>query len=86
MFGVHSLSAFYRLAVTVAPGATQVAAWSDGQPAVAVKGKAVGINGYAGDYADHWFGDYARIIANAGFTLRPVQSACRSIYRPIVDR
>ncbi len=86
MLGVHSASAFYRLDVTVASGATQVAAWNDGKPAVAVKGRAVGISAYTGDYAPLWSGDFARIIADAGFTLRRAQDVCASVHVPIVIR
>lgn len=63
--GVSALEAFYRLMVSVAPGATQIATWSDGVPAVAFKGHAVGVNAYLGDSPKQWSGDFAKIIVNA---------------------
>ncbi|MFZ1783605.1 MAG: PKD-like domain-containing protein [Ferruginibacter sp.] len=65
MQGVTSLTAFYRALVSVAPGATQVAAWSDGSPLMAVKGNAVGLSAYIGN-AGNWSGDFAKVIVNAG--------------------
>jgi hypothetical protein len=67
--GVNALSAFYRMTVTPAPGATNIANWSDGVSAVAVKGNAVGINAYLGDTVGNWSGDFARLIVNAGNVL-----------------
>ncbi|MBL0057141.1 MAG: beta-propeller fold lactonase family protein [Chitinophagaceae bacterium] len=67
MQGVTSLNAFYRFIVALAPGATQVAAWSDGNILLANKGRAVAVNAYTGDNAGaSWSGDYARLIVNAG--------------------
>jgi hypothetical protein len=69
--GVNALSAYYRMTLTVAPGATNLANWSDGASAVAVKGNAVGINAYLGDGTGpgFWSGDFARLIVNAGYVL-----------------
>jgi hypothetical protein len=68
--GVSSLSAVYRNELSVAPGAREIAKWSDGLSAVAVKGDAVGINAYLGDAMGQDFsGDFARLIVNAGNVL-----------------
>ena len=66
MKNVSSLSAHGRLELTKATGAILVAAWDDGQPLVATKGRAVGINAYPGDYSGVWSGDFARVVVNAG--------------------
>jgi hypothetical protein len=71
MQGVSTLVAGPRLAVTTAPGATQVAAYTDGSSAVAVKGRAIGIPSYLGNVGNRGTGHYARVIANAGRWLRP---------------
>lgn len=67
--GVTSLSAYWRNALTLTGGAIEVAKWSDGTSAVAVKGVAVGINANLGDYSKPppttWTGDFAKIIVNA---------------------
>ena len=65
MTGVASLSALYRMQSTVASGATQIATWSDGIPAIAVKANAVGVNAYVGDGAGGFSGDFAKVIVNA---------------------
>ena len=67
--GVSSLFAHYRDAVSLTSGATEVAKWSDGVSAVALKGRTVAINGYLGEY-EHppvvaWSGDFGKIIVNA---------------------
>jgi hypothetical protein len=71
--GVSSLNGFYVDAVSLTPGATEIARWSGGDSAVAVKGQAVGINAYLGDYytpvSTVWSGDFAKIIVNAGNVL-----------------
>lgn len=68
--GVSSLSAHYRNVLSVAPGAREIAKWSDGLSAVAVKGDAVGVNAYLGDAIGPEFsGDFARLIVNAGNVL-----------------
>jgi len=76
--GVNALSVFYHLNVTATAGTVQVAAWSDGNIALAYKGRAVGINAYLGDLAGQWSGDFAAIIANAGFLLRAGSPTCVS--------
>jgi hypothetical protein len=74
--GVNSLSAYWRENTTAAAGATLIADWGDATPALAVKGRAVGVTGYFGDSLPQWSGDIARIIANAGFSLRRPSGAC----------
>lgn len=52
----------------LSPGATLVAKWADGRPAVAYKGRVVGITAYIGDTyggAEIWDGNYGQIIVNA---------------------
>lgn len=54
----------------LAPGATLVASWNDGQPAVAFKGRVVNISAYIGDhYGEVWTGNYGPIIVNAARTF-----------------
>jgi hypothetical protein len=68
--GVASLSAFYRNDPVLSVGATEVARWSDGTSAVAVKGNAVAINAYIGnDNGSSFSGDFAKIIVNAANVL-----------------
>jgi hypothetical protein len=75
--GVRSLASHTRQDVTIAPGAVELAAWSDGQSAVAFKGRAVGVNACDADGCDAATGDIARLIVNAagvsaaGQLLRP---------------
>ncbi len=76
--GVNVLSVFYHLNVTATAATVQVAAWSDGNIALAYKGRAVGINAYLGDFAGQWSGDFAAIIANAGYLLRAGSPTCVS--------
>ncbi|MEP7014722.1 MAG: kelch repeat-containing protein [Verrucomicrobiota bacterium] len=68
MQGVSSLNASDRSNVSVAGGATQVAAWNDSIPLLAYKGRAVGVSAYVGDGGGSgiWSGDYGRVILNAG--------------------
>ena len=68
MQGVTTLTDVYRDNVRLASGATEVGRWTDEVTAVAVKGNAVGINGYAGA-AGGWSGDFGTIIANAAGSL-----------------
>lgn len=75
MQGVNSLSASYRTGVTLATGATSVADWTDGPPAVAYQTNnghtAVGLNAYLGH--DHPFaGEWGRVIVNTGRWLAPL--------------
>ncbi len=70
--GVMSLNATYRANLPLAAGAASFAAWNDGSPLLAVKGRAVGISAYLGDsYGASWSGDFARIITNAAYALHP---------------
>jgi hypothetical protein len=49
----------------LAPGATLVASWADGRPAVAYKGRVVNISAYIGDgYGAVWGGNFGQIIVN----------------------
>jgi hypothetical protein len=82
MAGVISLSAYYRLQTSLASGAVQVAAWDDGQPLIAFKGRAVEINAYIGDYADNWSGDFARVIINIGNWLWLGNKSCDALVCP----
>jgi hypothetical protein len=58
------------------PGATIVARWADGRPAIAVKGRAVSISAFIGDEYDEpgfpaWTGNYGQIVVNAARTFSP---------------
>jgi hypothetical protein len=68
--GVSNLTAFFRNGVTLASGATAVATWTDGPPAVAFKATnghtAVGINAYLGQNPMNFSGDWGHLIVNAG--------------------
>src|SRR2546430_15069477 len=74
MQGVSSLSAFYRNGLTLTSGASSVADWTDGPPAVAYKTNngttAVGINAYLG-YLNQFSGEWGGLIVNAGRWLLP---------------
>jgi hypothetical protein len=65
MAGVSSLSSECNTAATLAPGATRVAQWNNGQEAVALKGRAVAVNASIDDNGCAASGDYARLTANA---------------------
>jgi hypothetical protein len=72
MAGVSSLtSADCNTDPTLAPGATRVALWNNGQEAVASKGRAVAVTSSIDDSACTWSGDYARLTLNAVTTLNP---------------
>lgn len=80
MQGVNSLSVFYRSVLTLASGATSVADWTDGSPAVAYQVNnghtGVAINAYLGERAPNPFsGDWGRVIVNAGRWLTNCQGA-----------
>ena len=64
MTGITEMSAFYRDRVTLDPGATLVASWADGFPAVAVNAacNTVGVNAYPGF---EWAGDLMKVFVNA---------------------
>ncbi len=70
MQGVTNLTAFYRNGVTLTSGATSVADWTDGPPAVAYQTHnghtAVGFNAYLGVVAQPITGNWGRTIVNAG--------------------
>jgi Kelch motif protein/VCBS repeat protein len=70
MRGVSSLSAFLRNGVTLTSGASAVAMWTDGPPAVAYKTNnghtAVGLNAYLGSNPMNFSGEWGRVIVNAG--------------------
>jgi subtilisin-like proprotein convertase family protein/N-acetylneuraminic acid mutarotase len=76
MIGVTTLNSFYRETLALTAGAQQVAAWSSGQPLVAYKGRTIGVSAYVGDSLGQWNGDYARLVANAGFWLTAEGSRC----------
>lgn len=73
--GVNTLNAAYRINVTLAPGAVQVAIYSDYSIAVAYKltngSGAIGMPAYLGNYAGAASGDYAHAIVNAARWLIP---------------
>ena len=71
--GGSPLSAYYRDSLALTGGAAPAARWTDGTPAVAVKGRAVGINAYLGDHygAAAWNGNFGRLIVNAAEALGP---------------
>lgn len=49
----------------LAPGASLVASWADGRPAVAYKGRVVSISAYIGDgYGEVWDGNFGQIVVN----------------------
>ena len=69
--GEGQLSAYYRDSVSLAGGAAQIARWTDGTPAVAVKGRAVGLNAYVGDHygSAAWRGSFGALVVNAARVL-----------------
>jgi hypothetical protein len=72
--GVTTLTAFFRIVVTLAPGAVSVADWTDNAgSAVAYKVNnghtAVGINAYLGQNPMNFTGDWGHLIVNAGRCL-----------------
>lgn len=78
--GVDSLDADVRVVAREAPGATRVAAYSDGSSAIAIKTTgghvAIGVTAYLGNLPSRASADYARVIANALalFTSSPASS------------
>ena len=82
MLGVNTLNAVSRIPVSMAAGATEVAAYSDASSAVAFKTNlgttAVGMPAYMGDRNNNGSGDYATIIANAGRWLHWASAAVRT--------
>jgi hypothetical protein len=71
MQGVTQLSANYRLLLGESSGASVVASWSDGPPLVAVKGRAIGVSAYVGNFSAGWSGQYGRLVVNAARWLSP---------------
>jgi hypothetical protein len=72
MAGVNSLtSPGCNVAPTLAPGATRVAQWNNGQEAIAFKGKVVGVTASIDDLGCSGGGDYARLAYNALTTFTP---------------
>ena len=69
--GGSPLSAYYRDSVSLGGGAAEIARWTDGTPAVAVKGRAVGINAYVGDHygLSAWRGNFGALVVNAAEVL-----------------
>jgi hypothetical protein len=71
MQGVSALNTEFGMTSTLTSGTTLVASYTDGSPAVAVKGSSIGISGHPGDEVllvlspTAWSGDFARIIYNA---------------------
>jgi hypothetical protein len=57
----------YNTTNALAPGATLVASWADGRPAIAYKGRVVSITAYLGDTygPDTFSGNYGQVILNA---------------------
>jgi hypothetical protein len=50
----------------LASGATLIANWADGRPAIALKGRVVNISAYIGDgYGEVWDGNFGQIVVNA---------------------
>jgi uncharacterized repeat protein (TIGR01451 family) len=80
--GVNALGTETHQDVGVAPRAVGVAKWSDGQSAIAFKGRAVGVNACVADGCNEFSGDFAKLIVNASATrvvgqLPLPDSACR---------
>jgi hypothetical protein len=71
MAGLSNLASGCNTAATLAPGATRVAQWNNGQEAVALKGQAVAVNASVDDLGCPWSGDYARLTLNAVTLLTP---------------
>jgi hypothetical protein len=70
MQGVTTLRSNFHNIVAPSAGATQVAAWNNGDSLIAYKpvsGRRItfGVTGYLGQAAT-WTGDFARVVANAG--------------------
>jgi hypothetical protein len=74
MEGVGALQSNFHNIVTLAVGASQVAAWNNGDSLIATKAvgghTTVGVTAYLG-HAATWSGNFPRIIANAGRWLIP---------------
>jgi hypothetical protein len=75
-------TATYNTLNAPAPGASVVASWADGRPAVGVKGRVVAITAFIGDDYDSpgepaWTGNYGQLVINAAraFTPQPLTVA-----------
>ena len=69
-------SAGYKTENEPAPGASVVARWIDGTPAIAIKGRAIGISAFIGGRYDapgepSWTGNYGQVVVNAARMLAP---------------
>jgi hypothetical protein len=58
------------------PGASVVAFWADGRPAIGVKGRVVAVTAFIGDGYDEpgelaWTGNYGQLVVNAARTFTP---------------
>lgn len=67
MQGITALNSSDNTTPTLAPGASLVASWNDGGPAIAVKGRVVSVSAFIGDHYGEaiWSGDYGRLVVNA---------------------
>jgi hypothetical protein len=71
MQGVAQLTTKDNTNPTLAPGASLIARWVNGNPAIAQKGRVVSITAFIGDdNGEVWTGDYGRVVINAVRTLR----------------
>lgn len=70
MQGVAPLTSEDNTTNALAPGASLVASWTDGAPAIAQKGRVVAVTANIGDhYPEVWTGNYGRLVLNAVRTL-----------------
>jgi hypothetical protein len=66
MQGVVTLNSEENTTPSLAPGASLIAKWNDGGPAVALKGHVVSVSAFTGDSnGDVWSGDYGQLSVNA---------------------
>ncbi len=68
--GVGALQNEYVYNSTVDPASIQLASWANGQPAVAIKGRVVGFNGWLGDRVSNT-GNYGSFLVKAIAALVP---------------
>lgn len=69
-------TATYNTENEPAAGAAVVARWADGRPAIAIKGRAIGISAAIGGRYDSpsepaWTGNYGQVVVNAARALTP---------------
>ena len=87
MAGVNSLTSMgCNTDPTLAPGATRVAQWNNGQEAVAFKGQAMAVTASIDDSGCPWSGDYARLTLNAVTTLQRPPSGTAISSKKIVKK